>query len=37
VTRFCLGIACGAALVAVAALVGSHVFMEISDGRLAEW
>lgn len=34
---FTLGIAVGAILVAVVVVVGSHVFMEIADGRLVQF
>lgn len=33
-TPFCLGAALGAVLVALVVVVGSHVFIEIADGRL---
>jgi len=32
---FCLGVACGVVLIATVVAVGSHVFMEIADGKLA--
>jgi len=32
---FCLGAATGAILIAAVVAVGSHVFMEIADGKLA--
>jgi len=32
---FILGMACGAVLIATVVAVGSHVFMEIADGKLA--
>jgi len=34
-THFLLGAACGAVLLATVVAVGSHVFMEIADGKLA--
>jgi hypothetical protein len=34
---FCLGIVAGCVLVAAVVVIGSHVVMEIADGRLADW
>jgi len=32
---FCLGAACGAVLLATVVAVGSHIIVEIADGKLA--
>lgn len=34
---FCLGAAAGMVLLAAVVVVGSHVFIEIADGRLIEF
>jgi hypothetical protein len=34
---FCLGIACGAVLIAVVVAVGTHVAMELADGSRASF
>jgi len=37
VTPFCLGIVCGAVVIAAIVVVGSHMALELADGNLAEF